>query len=687
MAEESSSLQQLARAHGIQTSYESVDGEKRVASEETLKLLLRSFGVDVRNRVDARGLLEEAERKERQRAIEPVHVLWGGSGLVAIQGTQTEFPEMWLEIEGGERRDLRRGEVTWKAESATVRLRGLPAGYHKLVLENQGKRKESLLISAPEEVYHDPRKKKEWGLFVPLYAAHSERSWGAGNFRDWQQFTRWAAERGAGVVATLPIVAAFLGKKPFEPSPYSPASRLFWNEFFVDVEAVPEFADSAKARGLVSSAAFREKLQGLRKGELIDYREGMKLRRQVLEILAAEFFERDPSERREKFEIFVRKNFEVREYAKFRAATEFLGKPWPEWPTRARNGRLPMRTEFYEQEVAKFYRYCQWVADEQMNEVLRACEDQKMKFYLDLPLGVNPHSYDAWKYWEFFAQGVNAGAPPDAFFTKGQDWGFPPLHPERMRALQYKYVIDYLRFQISHTGMLRLDHVMGLHRLYWVPHGRPATEGAYVRYPAEELYAILAVESHRYKCVLVGENLGTVPKETNEAMERHKVEQMYVLQFAGLEKGRLAGPKANEVASLNTHDVPPWAAQWNGKDIADRTSLGLLSRKEALEEQTRREKWKRDLVKALRKSGDLPGGKADAGAVLAGVLSFLGKSDAKTVLVNIEDCWLEEKPQNVPGTSDERPNWRRKTRFSLEEIMSSEKIAGLLRMVRDKRRS
>ena len=559
-------------------------------------------------------------------------------------------------------------------------------GFHNLVIESRGGRAESLIISAPKRMYSDAEKEREWGLFVPLYAVHSRESWGAGNFKDWEKFTRWASEAGARVVASLPLLPTFLGKKPFDPSPYSPASRLFWNEFFVDVEAVPEFARSERARALVGSASFRRRLEKLRSEKLVEYRAGMKLRREVLEILSGEFFAGGTPGWREHFDEFVKRRPELLDYARFRAATEQKGKPWHAWEAEGRAGKL--REGDYAAEVVNYYSYCQWAADEQMAAVLEGCEKRKLKFYLDLPLGVHPDSYDAWRYKEFFAQGVNAGAPPDAFFTKGQDWGFPPLHPERMRELRYRYVIEYLRFQMQHTGMLRLDHVMGLNRLYWVPQGCGATDGGYVRYPAEELYAILALESHRYKCVLVGENLGTVPKETNRAMDRHKVEKMYVLQFAEAENGTLQEPEANEVASLNTHDVPPFAAQWNGKDIADRVQLGLLTRAEAAGERKRREKWKKDVVRALRRSGDLSKKEgATAREVLRGVLNYLGRSRAKTVLVNLEDLWLEEKPQNVPGTSEERPNWRRKAKLGLEELFGSKEVGELLEVLMKQRGS
>jgi 4-alpha-glucanotransferase len=347
------------------------------------------------------------------------------------------------------------------------------------------------------------------------------------------------------------------------------------------------------------------------------------------------------------------------------------------WSEDAKNGKLT-KSDFSE-EVKSFYLYVQWIAQEQMDEVLRACRETGVKFYLDLPLGVNPDGFDAWRYRGFFAPQVNAGAPPDSFFTKGQDWGFAPLHPQRTRELKFRYVIDYLRFQMRHTGLLRIDHVMGLHRLWWVPHGFPASEGAYVSYPADELYAILSVESHRHKTMLVGENLGTVPPEVNKSMDRHGLRRMYVLQYEQQPKGPLRAPEKQVVASVNTHDMPSFAAHWNGLDIDDRFDLGLIAKKDISKERKNRESARKSLVSFLRNQKLLKTARSTTEEVLDAVLRYLGKSRAETVFVTLEDLWNEERSQNVPGTSTERPNWRRKSKRTLEEVFADDELAQRLR--------
>src|SRR5688572_4625782 len=234
---------------------------------------------------------------------------------------------------------------------------------------------------------------------------------------------------------------------------------------------------------------------------------------------------------------------------------------------------------------------------------------------------------------------------------------------------------------MRHTGLLRIDHVMGLHRLWWVPHGHPASEGAYVQYPAEELYAILSIESHRHKTMLVGENLGTVPPEVNKSMDRHGLRRMYVLQYEEKPEGPIRMPEKQVVASVNTHDMPSFAAHWAGVDIDDRVDLGLIPKKEIGREKRNREQARRNLIAFLRKKKFLSNPTPNTEEVMDAVLRYLAKSPAETVLVTLEDLWQEERPQNIPGTSTERPNWRRKARYTIEQLRANTQLKIRLRKI------
>jgi len=650
-----------ARACGILTEFVDNAGVRRSPAVETLRALV--------------PLLEVETKRE---AVPPVIVCWDGKPkrvVIAADSAPAEVTLVSTEPGGTARaasgmknRLAARGALPGRAR---IRLPSLPFGYYELRVRWREHESSCLVISAPTRAYEVPRV-RAWGVFAPMYGARSKESWGAGTFSDWRRLcaslddapcAALLVPRTSKAVATLPLLGAFLDEWKCDASPYSPVTRLFWNEFYLDVTRAPELAASRAAQRLVNTTKFQNQIAALRADELVDYRAEMSLKRQVLEVLAAEFFCHD-SPRRTAFEAFRKSRTELERYAAFRAACERQQKSWSAWPARLRRGGL--RPSDYDAGAKRYHLFVQWLAQEQMEAVLATCRAHDVKFCLDLPLGVDADGFDVWANQELFVCGASVGAPPDAFFTKGQNWGFPPLHPWHVRASGYRYVIDFLRFQMRHTELLRLDHVMALHRLWWIPRGASAAEGAYVRYPPEELYAILCLESHRHRTMLVGENLGTVPPEVNESMRRHGLRTTYVVQYEAQPRARALRPPPREcVASLNTHDMPMWAAFWRGLDIPDRQQLGLLTPAQVREERKRRAALRSALEKFLRRKKILTG-KATPRFVLHALLKFLARSRAEVVLVNLEDLWLETRPQNTPGTSTERVNWRRKMKRTLK---------------------
>jgi 4-alpha-glucanotransferase len=290
-----------------------------------------------------------------------------------------------------------------------------------------------------------------------------------------------------------------------------------------------------------------------------------------------------------------------------------------------------------------------------------------------------------WRDPGLFGRGASIGAPPDDFFTGGQDWGMPPIRPAELRRQGYRYWIEALRHHFRYAHRLRIDHVMGLHRLYWVPHGFPATHGLYVGYPARELYAILALEASRHGARVVGEDLGTVPAYVERELKRRRVGRTYVLPFAidGGSSGEVIDPpQADTVASLNTHDMPPFAAFWSGDDIDLRRELGGLAAGAEEGEHEGRARM-RERVRAFLAARY--GGGRQPEAVLEALLRFLGESAAELVAVNLEDLWLEHRPQNVPGTASERPNWRRKLARPWASIAGDPGIHGMLEALNEAR--
>ncbi|HWC59598.1 MAG TPA: 4-alpha-glucanotransferase, partial [Verrucomicrobiae bacterium] len=522
-------LRRLAELNGVQPSFTDAANKQITASSDVLAGVLKALGVPADKPNEIRESVRAGLLGPYRQGIEPVVVAWDQTASTIRWHVPAHLADkraqLRLILEDGAVRKLTpkfRGAGLDRIEGeqfATKEfvLSPLPFGYHTLEILVGDAVYRTLVISAPVQSFAEVRTEKSWGAFLPMYALHSKESWGAGNFSDWERLSHWVGGRGGSIAGTLPLLAAFLDYPVCEPSPYSPASRLFWNEFYLDITRVPEFTRCREAQTLVRSKAFQTQIRAFRRHEIIDYESQWAARRSVLELLAKFFFAK-ASSRRADFRRFLRARPEVNDYAAFRAVCDTLKTSWHNWPQRLREGTI--REGDYDTSAQQFHLYVQWLAHGQMDELIQRSEKNGVKLYLDLPLGVNPDGYDVWRERDSFALDASAGAPPDLFFSKGQDWGFAPLHPRRIRENGYRHVLAFLRFQMHHARLLRIDHVMGLHRLYWVPHGFAAREGTYVNYPADELHAIFSLESHRHRTRLVGENLGTVPPAVNESMQR-----------------------------------------------------------------------------------------------------------------------------------------------------------------------
>ena len=547
-------LRELARLCSIQLTYEDAAGKTRKASRESLLAILRA-------RIPDGMSFQEALRRRRQRRKPPVRVLWGDSEL--------------------------------------------PYGYH-----TEG---ETALFVAPPRA--PAAQSKTWGVFAPLYAMHTDRTWALGDLGDMRRYQQWVQEVGGSFVATLPLNAI----EGDDPSPYAPTSRLYWNENYLDVTRLPEY------RG--------EPLTPIPLERTIDYERAIAAKRALIEKLASRL--RPDNEFRE----FA---LHAQEYAHFRGN-------------------------------ADYHLYAQFRMSQQLREL--------PAMYLDFPLGVKADGFDATHFADHFAKGVSVGAPPDLVFTKGQNWGFPPLDPDAIRTRHHSYFRACISNALRHASILRIDHVMGLHRLFWIPAGGEPKDGLYVRYPADELYAILMIESDRSGSVVVGEDLGTVPQYVPQSMNRHGIRRMFVVQY---ELPKLEQPQRESIASINTHDMPTFAGFWDGKDIDERVEQKLLDQKAAVDEQRKRRRIRELVIKFLKARGLLGEGESAKMSVLEALLRWLGSSDAEFVLVNLEDCWLEQEPQNRPADPDR--SWRQRMQKSLDEARSDAAVRHLLEAVRETRR-
>jgi 4-alpha-glucanotransferase len=671
-------LSELARLFGLETSYEAMDGSTRRADAEAVMLTLRALGAQLNDEDDAADALAARRAELAALGLQPVHVAWGGAlpGIpMRLAANESARAAIEIRLESGDvithpcRADPVRARPRsgWQPTHSLHFGRRLPVGYHRLQVETSGSTYESLIIAAPKHAWVPPAP-REWGAFVPLYALCSEHSLGTANYTDLQRLAQWLGEQGAGFVSTLPLLATFLDA-PFEPSPYSPASRLFWSELFVDVTRAP---------GWTPDHTTDTEVRACRAGDLVDYRRAAALlRRELTRALRAVS---DDANVQNQLRHFATSTPYAEEYARFRAVGDRRREGWHAWPERLRDGDI--RDADYSFEDLQYHLFAQWQADTQLATLSTASDDGGASLYLDMPLGVNSASFDAWRFRDLFADGVAAGAPPDPLFTGGQNWGFRPLNPRALRRTGYAYLIDSLRHHLRHAHMLRLDHVMSLYRLFWVPDGLGAKRGVYVRYPEDEMFAVLVMESARHRAVVVGEDLGTVPDAVRRAMDRRGVQRMHVVQFEASPANDppVAPPAGAVVASLNTHDMPMFAGFWRGTEIDDQLALGLIDADEHKRSMQQRAVLRRKLSRNLGGGGEI-----DVGVARQRLLERLAASAAHYVLVSLEDLWLEDRPQNVPGTSDERPNWQRRARRSLEDIMNDAAIRRMLRAIAERR--
>ncbi len=668
----------LARAFGLQVGYLDFTGQFRGADLDVLRAVLQALGAAVDDE-GAEAQLAERELARWRTVVEPVVVAWDGVATLELRVPERDADRplaLRIVLEHGEvlERSIvpsahprhggaQAGGTTYA--SFAVPLPGiLPSGYHTVLLTAAGVSASALVLSAPRRVWAPDGTRRHFGVFAPLYSLQSEHSLGVGDYTDLGDLYEWAASSGASVVGTLPLLASYL-EEPCESSPYVPCSRLAWNELYLDVEAIPELAECARARSVLDDPDGRAMSARLRAMPLVDHRAEMAMRRRVLEPLATQLLERG-GERRRAFEAFVAARPELVDYARFRAAEQHFGTLWHAWPEPARSGTLSAAE--VPEAALRYHLFVQFCCHEQLAQLAARCRPGGLGLYLDLPVGVHGLGFDTWRHRDQFVHGLATGAPPDLLFAGGQNWAFPPLHPEATRTARHAYTIAMIRNHLRYAKVLRIDHVMGLHRLYVIPQGASAKDGIYLGYPHDELFAILSIESHRSGTLLVGEDLGTVPGEVHHAMRDHGVLGMHVVEYAARAEGEaLPAATRDQIASVNTHDMPTFAAYWSGADIDDRVDLGWIDGRAAAAAHRERARLRGNLRAQWATRSPLAPD-ADAAEAFAACLTELGESDAPIVLVSLEDLWGELLPHNVPGTWLERPNWRRRARYDLDAL-------------------
>jgi 4-alpha-glucanotransferase len=618
---------------GIHTRYRDGLGRRVEVAPETLLRVAAALGAPVARAAEAPAALRALRAGRKAEPVPPVLVAWEGAlppvAIPAVDAAELRLADgdtAALEIRGGTPRATR----------------PLPFGYHRLTVEVSGRPQHSTVIAAPVQAYRRPGSHRSWGVGTHLAALRSRRSRSVGDLRDLESVCRWVGERGGDLVTVLPLAPTFNSDPP-ESSPYSPVSRLFWSELILDLGEAHR--PSAASVALDVSRADAE----------------------VRAALAA----RPAPDRSILDEELIR-------YARFRGVQQRLGRNWRDWPAPVRGGTVGPRHVDPDEE--RFHLVAQTMVRRQLHDLRERLDGDGIRLGLDLAVGGHPDGYDPWSRQALFADGMSVGAPPDAGFPSGQDWGFSPVLPEASRREGHRYVAATIGLQAGLAGVLRVDHIMAWTRLYWIPHGLGMHQGTYVSYPAEELFAILTLESHRNRCEVVGENLGTVPPEIHEALPRHRIWGMYLAQFQASADPHVAPPPAADMALVGTHDTPTFAGWLSGNDIPERVRYRLLA-EDAVPSV---EKERRRAVRRLARRLGHP--VSDPGALFSELLEWLGASDSPLVVPWLEDFWLEEVGVNLPGTrSSERPNWQRPMRRLLDEIFTDPEVDGLIRRLQHAR--
>jgi 4-alpha-glucanotransferase len=669
------SLAELATFHGVHTSYTDVDGVSRQADPTVLFALLQALGVPLERPEDAAAVLRDQQAGALRRQLEPVvvHRIGRRESVVATLPGGTEPDSVWLtlELEDGttSRRELtsaltgfatheRAGDGRYARVEFELDAIGdvaVPAGYHHLTLEGAGFPETALVLAAPD----CPDGPRQWGAFLPLHALRSEHDAGIGTYSDLGRLGDWVTSLGGGLVGTLPLYPVFPGP-PVDPSPYLPLSRLAYNELFIDPSVLPEYEAAAEDPAPVDSNG---RLTAPPSSSPVEYEKIAAMRRRQLEPLARAVCSGAFPERLRRFTEFSSAHPELAAYARFRADQEGAGRGGASDPS-----------------AVSYHLYTQWVAYEQLEAAGRHAGR-----YADFPVGSHPGGFDPVWSPESFVPDVQGGSPPDRFFAGGQSWGFRPLHPERIREDGYGFFSAALRRAFAHADCLRIDHVMGLERMYVIPAGHSATDGAYVSYRAEELHAVVALEAHRAESVVVGEDLGTVPAGVRRRMAREHMLRTWVFQFESTAEQPLPQPPPNSLASLGTHDLPRFGAFLWGEDVDERVANGALSADRGEVERTARRRWRHRLFDELGLPADGEPVQVTAQA-LRGCLRRLAGSDAQILLVDLEELWDERRAQNHPGTQS-LENWSRRAERTFEDFSSDADIGRALSQLTAERAS
>ena len=719
-------LDRAATQAGIEPGYWDIWGRHHDTTTAAKQAILAALGIAAGDAAELEQSLTALTRREWERMAPPsvvcddageqelplnlpVESLGERARLVVRRedGQSSEFQLNLWELPQAAHIAMDGGTRVRKMARLPVRL---PLGYHEISVEAAGTSATVRFIVTPGRAWVSPhlgRGGRTAGIAVSLYGVRSARNWGCGDFGDLQQVVDFAADQlECGFVALNPLHAIH-NRRPFNTSPYLPNCTFYQNFLYLDVESMEDFARCQRARELRESSAVEAEIAALRDSPFVEYERVSALKLRFLKMLFVQFLRerRAGSPRAQVFQAYLDREGDLLEkFAIYCALDEHLHRLdpnawiWPHWPAPYQDPASPETLAFRRKHwrSVMFYQYLQWQIDIQLSAAQKRARDRRLSIglYHDLALATDSFGSDLWAHRPFYVAGCRVGSPPDDFSPKGQDWGFPPPNSVRHREDGYRLFAESIRKNCRHGGALRIDHVMRLFRLFWIPDGNDATQGAYVRELSEDFVRILALESVRNQVVVVGEDLGTVEPAVRETLARFGILSYRLFYFeknpAGEFRRHEEYPRQALVSST-THDLPTLAGFWVGADIASRRDAGTIGDKEFAEQTAHRADEKQKMLDLLfaqnLMAADLPRTAAAypelTGPLHNAVVGFLALTPSQLLAINQEDLTKELAQQNLPGTTWQYPNWGRKMRFTVEELRTNPEARGYADMLRN----
>jgi len=713
----SSALHELARRAGILEGYEAAGGAGwQHTTDEARRGILAAMAMPASTDEEAGATLAALEAEERDELLSPTRLLRpdvseplllrGGLEVgegVALEGRVLTESGALTAVTG-------EGSVSADRSVDGVSLPALPAGIHRLDLEIRAAGRsftcgQRLLVAPPRcltpaDLCGDRRL---FGIWANLYSVRSERGAGVGDLGELSRLCTWAGSHGASFLGVNPLHA--LRNRGADISPYGPVSRLFENPLYLDIFAVPELDGCDEARGLLDAAQRLGLLRRLRAADRLDHEAITDLQRPVLEALHRRFREsadETDTPRARAYQGFCEERGSLlQDYATFCALCDHRRsegdvEDFRQWPSGLRDPRSPAVERFREEKADLVYLH-QWIQFE-LNRQLEACQHaasdagMPLGLYQDLAVGTLASGFDAWAFQGLFLDSLSMGAPPDAYSSQGQDWGLPPLDPRRLSADGFRYFRQLIRAGLRHGGMLRIDHILGLARQYWIPAGCSPKDGAYVVFPTDELFAVLALESHHNRAVIVGEDLGTVPPGLREQMAEAGIlsSQVFVFErgcFGEFHPARDYSDRA--LVTANTHDFPPLCGYAEGRDLHIRRATGAVESDDELRGALEQRGHDMSAIAGRLREDALLAPSSDcppAEDLIEPVHAFLARTPAPLVGLSLDDLCAEREPVNVPGVPvDLHPSWTRRMGMSVDELMEDRRVEARLAPMGERR--